>query len=239
MLKIKWKKWMLPATIAALTLGILLTISYRTAQEIRRQSQVSSRRYATFITVLKKAEARRLRLVEENDALRQQIAGIKSGKQNPASLQLDKQVKEFKILSGELPVRGPGVLVAMDDRTATGTLIYSGDLKDILNILRYGGAEAIAINGQRVVATTAIHEAGRNLLINRIPVNRTSGIPYEIAAIGDAAKLEGYLRSTYGLIGDLEASGVKINISTEDQIEIPAYTGGYVFKKSVPVKGKT
>lgn len=230
---------MLPATIASLTLGVLLTTSYRTAQEMRIQSQASSRRFANFVIVLKKAEDRRLQLVQENRELRAQIAGLKTGKQNPASLELDKEVKEFKILSGEVPVRGPGLLVQIDDRTATGTLIYSGDLKDILNILRYGGAEAIAINGQRVVATTAIHEAGRNLLINRIPVNRSSGIPYEIAAIGDSGKLETYLRSTYGLIGDLEASGVQITILPEDQLEIPAYNGGYIYKKSKPIKGQS
>jgi uncharacterized protein YlxW (UPF0749 family) len=59
--------------------------------------------------------------------------------------------------------------------------IQDVDLREIVNALWRAGAEAIAVNGQRVVATTAIREAGGTILVNFAPVSS----PYRISAVGD------------------------------------------------------
>ncbi|MHB8172618.1 MAG: DUF881 domain-containing protein [Thermincolia bacterium] len=230
-------KWQWPIMLTAMVLGLMLTFQFRATQEIKKESNNSTRRFATFLTVLEKAENKRVGLEKEVVQLRERIWAYREGiEKTPVITGLTEEIDRLKVITGELPVKGPGLVLTLDDRNNQGgTVIYSSDLKDIINILRYGGAEAISINGQRIVTNTAIHEAGRNLLVNKVPVNRTSGVPYEITAIGDTAELENYLRVTYGLLPDLEAGGVKVDIARQERLVIPAYKGGTTFRLAKPV----
>lgn len=203
--------------------------------EMQKQLQNSGQRYASLIRVLNHAKDKQTAIAAEVAGLRKQLEQNKAGVPTTGKAgELSREINTLKILTGELAVQGPGLSVTLDDRQATATKIFSGDIKDIINILRYSGAEAISINGQRVVNNTAVHEAGRNLLVNRAPINRQQGIPYEILAIGDQDNMESYLKVTYGLFTDLQAAGVKIDISRADRVEIPAYKGGMVFKYGRP-----
>ncbi|MDA8233284.1 MAG: DUF881 domain-containing protein [Clostridia bacterium] len=229
-------KWQWPIMLTAMVLGLMLTFQFRATQEIQKESNNSTRRFATFLTVLKKAETRRVGLEKEVIRLREQIRAYREGaEKSPAVTGVTKEIDRLKVITGELPVEGSGLVLTLDDRNIQGgTVIYSSDLKDVINILRYGGAEAISINGQRIVTNTAVHEAGRNLLVNKVPITRTSGVPYEIAAIGNAAELENYLRVTYGLLPDLEAGGVRVNIVRQERLVIPAFKGGTTFRLAKP-----
>jgi len=229
-------KWQWPIMLAAIVLGMMITFQFRVTEEIKKDSNNSTRRFATFLKVLQKAQIRRSNLEKEVAGLREQIRTYREGAaKSPVETGLTEEVDRLKVITGELPAEGPGLVLTLDDRNSQGTSVFSSDLKDIVNILRYAGAEAISLNGQRVITNTAIHEAGRNLLVNKVPINRTSGVPYEIAAIGDATELENYLRVTYGLLPDLEAGGVKVGIVRQERLVIPAYKGGITFRLAKPV----
>jgi uncharacterized protein YlxW (UPF0749 family) len=215
----------------SIVLGILLSTQAKATVEIRKQVNNSTQRYQSMIAVLDQAKLKQNQLTGRVTKLRQELERNKSGVVvTGRSAEVSKEITQIKMLTGEVPLRGPGLYVTMDDRQTTATQVFSGDIKDIINILRYAGAEAIAVNGQRVVANTSVHEAGRNLLVNKVPINRIQGIPFEISAIGDPDNMENMLKVTYGLIADLEGAGVIIKISKVDRVEMPAYKGGMVFK---------
>jgi uncharacterized protein YlxW (UPF0749 family) len=104
------------------------------------------------------------------------------------------------LVSGTLPVRGPGVVVTVDDARADdvggegrlrgGTVVdgrvQDRDLQDVVNGLWAAGAEAVSINGQRLTALTAIRSAGDAVLVDFRPLSP----PYVVQAIGDPATLE-------------------------------------------------
>ena len=113
-------------------------------------------------------------------------------------------------------IEGPGVIVRVDDApdAAAGSLnrVLDRDLQDVVNALWSSGAQGVAINGERLTATTAIRGAGEAILVNYRPLIR----PYAITAVGaadarsDVAALLGRLSSDYGLVTDIRAGDVTL-----------------------------
>ena len=140
-----------------------------------------------------------------------------------------KAMQELRLRSGQIPLEGPGVIVTIDDsKTASKAgdnqnlyIIHDDDLLKVINELRAAGAEAISINGQRLVATSEIRCAGPTLSVNNV----RSAPPYEIHAIGDIATLENALRMRGGVADTLQVWGIQIDIKTAENVTVPAYKG--------------
>ena len=114
---------------------------------------------------------------------------------------------------------GGGVTVTLDDApdAAAGSLnrVLDRDLQDVVNALWREGVEGIAINGQRLTATTAIRAAGEAILVNYQPLNR----PYVVSAVGPASaadddsglsRLLSALSNDYGLVTGVRAGDVAL-----------------------------
>jgi uncharacterized protein YlxW (UPF0749 family) len=112
---------------------------------------------------------------------------------------LARQVAALELVTGGEPVRGPGLVVTLDDAvdaadgsaaTRGGQLgngrIYDRDVQDAANALWAVGAEAISINGQRLTAQTAIRSAGEAVLVDFRPLSP----PYVLRAVGDVDAME-------------------------------------------------
>jgi uncharacterized protein YlxW (UPF0749 family) len=131
--------------------------------------------------------------------------------------------------AGTSPVRGSGLRVKVsdadsipDDATeAEAYRISDLDLQLLVNALWGAGAEAIAVNGNRVVATTSIREAGETIVVNFRPLSP----PYRIDAIGadrarfGASGIAGQMRHWHRLFG--------LGFSTQrvDEMLVPAFAG--------------
>jgi len=99
-------------------------------------------------------------------------------------------------------------------------LVHDGDLIQVINELFNAGAEAISINGQRIVSTTSIECDG-----NVVKVNGTKiGTPFEITAIGYPEQLAGISRPG-GYLEILESRGVIINLTKQNSVKVPKYAG--------------
>lgn len=101
-------------------------------------------------------------------------------------------VDRLSVLVGVGAVHGPGVKVTVDDApgvsgtTRTTGRIRDVDLQRLLNGLWAAGAEAVAVNGQRLTALTAVRTAGDAILVAYRPLSP----PYEVLAIGSPSDLE-------------------------------------------------
>ena len=103
--------------------------------------------------------------------------------------------------AGLVPMRGPGLVVTLTDaqRDANGRfprdaspddlVVHQQDIQAVLNALWSGGAEAIQMQDQRLIATSAARCVGNTLLLN----GRTYSPPYTVTAIGDVRGMQAAL----------------------------------------------
>lgn len=155
----------------------------------------------------------------------------KSTENSDESSQLEQELANAKILLGQTEVKGKGVVITLDDNKAITNmsslvvdpntlLVHDGDLIQVVSILKNAGAEAISINDQRIVNTTAITCDGYVVRINGEKV----GAPYTIKAIGSPEYLKGSLEVS-GYMETMVNDGVVVDIKKSNSITIPKFEG--------------
>lgn len=154
------------------------------------------------------------------------------------------RIERLRGLAGLAAVQGPGVIAELADspqapRTRgelTDLRIQDVDLQLVVNALWAAGAEAVALNGRRIVATTAIREAGDRVLVNFDPV----ASPYRVVAIGDPEALRrGLGGSDIGRQFEVwtEVYGLGFSVKAADRIVVPALQGTRDLEWATPVEG--
>lgn len=149
---------------------------------------------------------------------------------------LETQIKNNNKLLGLTEVKGPGMIIKLDDNREVNVdemlvdpgslIVHEGDLLQIVNELFNAGADAISINGKRIVSTTAILCDGNIIRIN----DEMVGVPIEIKAIGYPERLYGALNRTQGYLDLMRRDGVKVSSEKKDEIVIPKYEGIYQYE---------
>lgn len=151
---------------------------------------------------------------------------------------LEEKINEYNKIIGMTEVKGKGVIITVQDGTINGITLNANDLivhdlnvLSIVNELKNAGAEAISINGKRVVNTTAISCDGNVIVVNGEKISS----PIEIRAIGLPEQLS-TLDRVGGTLQRFSELGKKINLTKSQKIEIPKYTGVFNFKYAKNVK---
>ena len=133
---------------------------------------------------------------------------------------------QYAALAGLTRVSGPGIGVSLSDSNRvipagadpSTALVQDSDLTFLVMMLWYGGARAIAINGERVTTLTTITSSGPTLLING---RRLVG-PFEVVAVGNPRVLRGVLETRGGFADRMHQSGLGVRISAHPAITVPA-----------------
>jgi uncharacterized protein YlxW (UPF0749 family) len=201
----------LPLTLVCLGLGLLLVAQLRTqrAAELRVQSQDWSYLVADLVD-------RNARLREEIVAMQDQAAALAAVEGGGAVLpSLVDDLNRLRMVNGLVEVSGSGI-----ELMASGSLSVL-DMHDLVNELRNAGAEAIALNGRRIVAWSAINTTGEWLTLDGQEVKP----PYQIQAIGHAPTLGGAITRRGGWLDLMQQAdkGVSIGIHTQDKMTLPVY----------------
>ncbi|WP_206515641.1 DUF881 domain-containing protein [Georgenia faecalis] len=138
--------------------------------------------------------------------------------------------------AGRTPMSGPGVVVALWDAPVPpdyqerglhpdDLVVHQQDVEAVINALWAGGAEAMMIEDQRIVSTSAVRCIGNVLLLH----DRHYSPPYDIAAIGDPDELRAALADSPAVeiyLQYVDAVNLGWSLKTESKIEVPAYEGG-------------
>ena len=151
---------------------------------------------------------------------------------NASLVALRAQVDALAPAAGTTGIRGPGLAVTLDDSQRDGAdsgdlndlVIHEQDLQGVINALWAGGAEAITVNGQRVLATTAIRCVGNTLLLH----GAVYSPPYVVRAVGDPAALRaGVLDdpAVAPLRAAVDRFGVGFEVTDETRLLLPPYDG--------------
>jgi uncharacterized protein YlxW (UPF0749 family) len=251
--------------VGLLLVGFVLATAYRATavqapdSERARQGLVRDveQGTATSDALQRQAESLGSQLVHERDAA---LTASETGDQ------VSRQVRDLERAAGLVPVHGPGVSVLLGDAApsqqvdpATGERLSvppddSGrlrdrDLQSVVNALWAAGAEAIAINDERLAPTTTIRAAGEAILVDLRPVTS----PYLIKAIGDpdtllprfadsvAARRYQSLSSVFGIAftvhreADLALrSAIGTDLRYAEPVEPPPASTGAAVPRSAP-----
>lgn len=147
--------------------------------------------------------------------------------------ELEKQLSELNRVLGNTEVKGKGLIITLRDAdsnaaSSSDNIVHDLDLVEVVNELFNAGAEAVSINGQRILASTAINCNGNVVKIN----NEKIAVPFVIKAIGSPDGLYGTMTRPLGYLDLMENDLIKIKVEkkegTED-IVIPKYTGTYKY----------
>lgn len=150
---------------------------------------------------------------------------------NIVDSEVENQIKKNNELLGLTEVKGSGVIIRLDENRdanedeiidVSSYLVHEGDLMHIINELYNAGADAISINGKRIVNTTSILCDGNIIRVN----DEIVGVPIEIKAICYPQALYNLTRKG-GYLSLMVSGGVLVEIENSDNITIPKYEGVY------------
>ncbi len=221
----------LPVTLVAIALGFLISLQAQTQKNVSAAEQISAERMTQMKAVLSNSQAQNTKLQEDHRILLEQLDAAR--KKVGTDPQLLAQLVQLQMLEGTQAVEGPGIQISIDDRDKKVLFpLGPDDLARMINLLKYAGAEAISINGQRIVGSTDIVMSGSSTMVNKVPINRAEGIPYELNAIGNQDTLLDYFSKLEAQ--NLKQNGLTVSI-TRKTLRIPSYKGAYTFKQAKPL----
>jgi len=172
----------------AVLFGLLVSLQWRTQQE---RSELTVRYNAPLLDAANSLQKEQNTLKAQLADLRAQLDAIQVGaaSQSTASRDLQARIEELRSAAGLTERTGDGVVITLDDARSTSpaqttnvdkSICHSTDLTDIVNTAWRGGAQAIAINGERVVGSTSVYCVGSTIMVNGTLMSP----PFSVLVIG-------------------------------------------------------
>lgn len=232
--------WAVSMAVALALLGFVSAAQWN--------SDVQRRSYTTSAQQVLAAQA--LALEQEQDGLLTQLAGVEaeladlqqaSAGSQTALAEVNSQLTAARLAAGLAAVRGPGLVIEIADsrrvvpagENPANFIVLADDLRDLVAAMWHAGAEAIAINGERLVATTSIYGVGSSVLVNTAFLSP----PFRLEAIGPG-DLEGRFQTDAAYLGRvaqrIEAFDLEFALETSDDLQLPSFIGSTSLRWAVP-----
>ncbi|MGY1456386.1 DUF881 domain-containing protein [Streptomyces sp. SS8] len=203
-------------TVALLlfVLGLGLAIQVRSTSE---NSPLRGARQEDLVRILDELDSRTQRLEEEKRTLENQKSELEnsSDQAEEARRQTEERARQLGVLAGTVAAEGPGIRMTVDD--AAGT-VEAHMLLDAIQELRAAGAEAIEVNGVRVVTSTHFTDSGGGIRVD----GRKVASPYRFEVIGEPQDLEPALNIPGGVVQSLEKEQATVSITRSEKIVVDA-----------------
>ncbi len=184
--------------------------------------------YETSIRTETEDMSRIGQLIKETEKKLEEYEALAGNQDDELKDKLVKDLNHYKLISGNTPVRGEGVIVLVDDGTRSlydgedpnTVLVHDMDILTIINELNRSGAEVLSVNGQRILNDTSISCSGYTIRINEQFFAR----PFEIRAIGDSKRMAAALIGPDGYGTLLQDYGIIFKLTIRDNLTIPKYS---------------
>ena len=194
------------------------------------------------------AEAQDLEALHARTAdLTAQVDRLTKDLNGAASDTEQKRVDALMRPAGLSPVHGPGLTITLDDAPddalkAAGShvselLVHQQDIQAVANALWAGGAEAMTLQGQRVVATTGIKCVGNTVVLHGVPYSP----PYRISAIGPVGEMLASVNQNpyIKLYLDMVSRGLGWNVTVDPALSMKGYDGATELEYARTLHGST
>jgi uncharacterized protein YlxW (UPF0749 family) len=181
-------------------------------------------------------------LTKQVDDLRTQVDQLTAENNSQAGTSLGAVPAGFAVESGATPVSGPGLVVTLDDAPPDSAVagvrpdvlvVHQQDLQAVMNALWAGGAEAMSLQDQRVVSTSAVRCVGNVLRLH----GQVYSPPYQVRAIGDPAALRAALDASAAVrlyVRDAGRVGLGWQVDDAANLDLPAYAATELGHAQVP-----
>jgi uncharacterized protein YlxW (UPF0749 family) len=233
--------WRLLVPVVCLLAGIGFAASHRDARGTELRSPVT----ANLADLVRTAEAK-VKVADRTLAgLQAQVSAATrdAGQTNAEVAAAQAKTRPVLLPGGLTAVVGPGIVVVLNDASEVPAgvdvdpnqlVVHQDDLQSVVNALWAGGAEAMTIAGQRVIATSAVRCVGNTLLLN----GDVYSPPFRVAAIGPYSKMQQALDASPGVTLFKQAAGyygLGYTVESQDHLDLPAYHGpiGLTYAKAV------
>lgn len=229
-----------PALLVAATLMAFLAVLAFRARPADPEARLPTRYRLADLIEAQQQQAAALRA--EVAALRAEVDAERaaSTERTGGTAQQSELVAATSTAAGLSAVTGPGLVITLDDSTldvapsggnVNDLVIHSQDVQAVVNALWRAGAEAISINGQRLVSTSAVLCVGNTLLLN----GTVHSPPYVISAVGASKDRFDTDRLVRRFRQDAEAFDLGFTAERKAKLELPAYRGSTKFTYARPV----
>ncbi|MDT9593037.1 DUF881 domain-containing protein [Nocardioides zeae] len=223
-------RWGTP-TVLLLSGGLFVTSAISSAGTDLRPG-----RYQDLSAIVAAEGAQAESLTDRVARLDEEVAGLSENLGDADVDDLQDQVEELSATAGLTEVSGEGLTITLSDspaevreasdRNQNLFVVHQQDIQVIVNALWAGGAEAVTIQGQRVVTTTGIKCQGNVIFLQGLPYPQ----PYEISAIGDADALQDAIDAdrrigTYREQAADPEIAIGWDLDEEPALTAPAYRG--------------
>jgi uncharacterized protein YlxW (UPF0749 family) len=204
-------QWIVALLLFGLGFGLAVQVSNT------QQDALSAARTTDLVRILDDLGAQRERLAVEETRLEATIADLESSadQAQAARAATKERLRNLRILAGVVPVAGPGVTVTIVDPDGA---LQAGDILDAVQELRDAGAEAISVDGERMIATTAIVDTAEGVKVGQTIIES----PIQIKAIGDPGTLAAGLSFPGGVLESVREAGAQGIVVESDSISIAA-----------------
>ena len=185
--------------------------------------------------LVQSAQAQVKRAEAQVNGLQRQVAAAadQAGHGDSRVAAAQRAVQPLLDPGGLTAVHGPGIQVILNDAPVSALtqgvdpnqlVVHQSDLQSVVNALWAGGAEAMSIAGQRVIATSAVRCVGNTLLLN----GDVYSPPFRIQAIGPYRAMQSALDASPGVHLFQQAAsyyGLGYTTESQDDLRLPAYRG--------------
>ena len=224
----KPQPWVFPVTVVCLALGALIATMVNTGIPDTPTNPANIRPEEAVSFYRKQNEDLKSKVIEL-EAQKEEL--LLSTKDSAAAQKILKdELNSLRVRAGATALEGPGIVITIDDTNViksspsamsdNARLTHDVDLLLLVNELRSAGTEAVAINDQRVVGTSAIRCVGPVIQVNHFPVSA----PFVIRAIGKPDVLDGAVNLPYGVLDQLKALGIQVTVAKRDKIYVSPVT---------------
>ena len=223
--------WQVALGLALLVLGFLVVAQY---QSDGPRSQYASDERGPLVQTA-------IGLQSQQDALKAQILDLRSqistletkGEGSAAAASsLGQSLQDARLASGLIALKGPGLVLQLRDSGQTvlpgdnpnDYLVSANDVRRVVESLWLAGAEAVAVNGERITTGTAILDIGGTILVNSAYL----APPYQVAAIGPPDmfdRLNAAVAFQAFVQARAQAFGIQIDFAEPAEVDLPAYAG--------------
>jgi len=224
-----------------LALGFLTILQMRTLGSGVRYIPLQQIQQAQLTLNKENAELQQLREKVQELSSRADKLDKGTDVQQEVARQMQDEIRNIRVSTGLEDVEGSGVVILISDSTRSlfeqenpnDLLVHDFNIRTIVNDLRFAGAEAVSVNGNRIVDyTSPIYCNGPTIKVN----DQMCSPPFIIKAIGNPQFLEAAINAPDKYGDTLRQWGLFIEVDTSVNVKIPAYKGDIQYKYMVPVK---
>ncbi len=204
-------------TLVCVILGVMLSWQYESVKSNNERASLENKRLEELKDLLIAEKNNNQRLRNNLEELQKRVdefeEAMRRDDRDEKINTLTSQLERYRLLAGLKDVKGPGLIITVDDGES---YVQDTDLLTLVNELKASEAQAISINEERIVAMSEIRLAGKYIMIN----GRQMLPPFVVKAIADPDKLENSLRMMNGVVDYLKGWGLKVTIERADNIVI-------------------